>query len=263
MDRLLFIFLRRFIRRGSFTVTTAAGLHLHLWRRQRTARRGALHHGKGATRGPARSRAEARRSLYGRHLRRRTRLDCRRACDPAASGAGSPRRIGRCRGWCATCSAACSNSICGRARATTWRIITTSTAGSIRSSSTATSNIAAPISKSPDAVARRRPARQEAPSRGQAARQARRHGARYRLRLGRAGALSRRNCRRAGYRHHAVAGAIPARAKPGARARPHPGYDLPAGRLSRRRGPFRSHRLGRHVRACRRRLLRHLLRQMR
>ncbi len=44
--------------------------------------------------------------------------------------------------------------------------------------------------------------------------QARRQGARYRLRLGRACALPRRNYRRPGHRHYAVAGAIPARPEP-------------------------------------------------
>ena len=88
-------------------------------------------------------------------------------------------------------------------------------------------------------------------------------GARHRLRLGRPRALSRRDRRRARDRHHAFAGAIRARATAGGRARPDAGCDLPAGRLSRRRRPFRPHRLGRHVRACRRRLLRHVLPQVR
>ena len=44
-----------------------------------------------------------------------------------------------------------------------------------------------------------------------------------------------------------------ARAEQGARARPGAGHDVPADGLSRCRRPLRPHRLGRHVRACRRR----------
>ncbi len=54
------------------------------------------------------------------------------------------------------------------------------------------------------AVARRRSTRQETPSRGEASDRARSARARYRLRLGRACALSRRALRRARHRHHAV-----------------------------------------------------------
>ena len=70
--------------------------------------------------------------------------------------------------------------------------------------------------ETPGPVARRRPTRQEAPSRGQAPDRAGPARARHRLRLGRACALSRRAERRARHRHHAVGGAARGRA---ARAR--------------------------------------------
>ena len=120
---------------------------VHLRRRPRPAGCRALYLREGATLRPARSRAEARRSLYGRHFRRRTRLHCRRAGDPVRARAGCFTDLGPCcRGCCAICSGACSNSIRDRVRATTSRITTISTAGFTGSSSTATSNIAAPIS---------------------------------------------------------------------------------------------------------------------
>jgi cyclopropane-fatty-acyl-phospholipid synthase len=86
-------------------------------------------------------------------------------------------------------------------------------------------------------------------------------GARHRLRLGRPCALSRRDRRRQRHRHHAVAGTVCRARRPGARARPAKDAIF---RLEDYRDvdrPLRSHRVGRHVRACRRRLLRHLLRK--
>ena len=263
MDRLLFIFLRRFIRRGSFTVTTAAGSTY------------TFGDGSGPPVAVRFTTAKAQRAvlldpelkLGEAYMDGTLVVEQGSIADVLAILLRQERdrraELGCCRGSCATCSAACSNSICDPARATTSRITTTSTAGSIRSSSTATSNIAAPISNSPDQSL---DDAQLAKKRHLAAKLRLKPGATvlgHRLRLGRPCALSRRDCRRAGHRHHAIAGAIPARAKPGAGARPHAGRDVPAGGLSRCRRPFRSHRLGRHVRACRRRLLRHLLRQMR
>ena len=76
--------------------------------------------------------------------RARSRMRSRSCCGRKAS----LRRNGRCRrGSCATCFAACSSSICGRGRGAMWLTTTISTAGSTRSSSTPTSNIAAPISR--------------------------------------------------------------------------------------------------------------------
>src|SRR5579864_8682516 len=62
------------------------GQDAHFRRRQRPAGCRALHVRQGATRRVARSRDETRRSLYGRHFRRRTRLDCRRAGAPVRAG---------------------------------------------------------------------------------------------------------------------------------------------------------------------------------
>ena len=154
-----------------------------------------------------------------------------------------------------------------RARGATSRIITISTAGSIRCSSTPTGNTAAPISRTPSSrsTTPNSPRSATSPpsccSAATAAIETAR--ARHRLRLGRARPLSRRDRRRRRHRHHAVAGAArhrqrARRGKGPGRARPLP----PAG-LSRRRRAVRPHRLGRHVRACRRQPLRHLLPQER
>ena len=88
-------------------------------------------------------------------------------------------------------------------------------------------------------------------------------GARHRLRLGRAGAVSCRDLRRRGHRASPCRRsssrsptAAPRRANLDGPRR------FPLHRLPRRAGDLRPHRLGRHVRACRRRLLRDLLPQM-
>ena len=126
-------------------------------------------------------------------LRGRARLDRRRARDHARPEHRRAALGAAARPAALPPPAPAASSIRARARGATSRIITISTAGSIRCSSTPTGNTAAPISRTPDAVARRRPARQEAPSRRQAAaRRAASARARHRLRLGRARALSRR-----------------------------------------------------------------------
>ena len=128
-------------------------------------------------------------------------------------------------------------------------------------SSTPTANTAAPISNSRRPVARRRPARQEAPSRRQTVLAARRQRARHRLRLGRPRALSRGNCRRARSpasrcRRSSYASPRSARSSAGYRRATFQLRGLP-----RRRRPLRPHRIGRHVRACRRQFLRRILPQ--
>ncbi len=150
MDRLLLIFLRRFIRRGSFKVTTAGGSTY------------TLGDGSGPPVAVRFTTAAAERavlfdpelklgeSLYGRQARRRARLDRRCAGGSAAPGAQRDVELGLAAATCPlSVPPACSNTICGRGRARTSPIITTSTAGSIRCFSTATSNIAAPISTRP------------------------------------------------------------------------------------------------------------------
>ena len=72
-----------------------AGNHVHLRRRQRHAGGGAHHQPGGRMGAGARSRAEIGRSLHGRHLRGRARLDRRRAValhEPAerAAALGAP-----------------------------------------------------------------------------------------------------------------------------------------------------------------------------
>ena len=89
MERFLRLALRHFIRAGNLRVTTAGGTSFHLRRRHRAAGRDPLHHPRRPVRRAARSRAEVRRSLYGRHARRRTGNDRRRACGRVCA---APRR---------------------------------------------------------------------------------------------------------------------------------------------------------------------------
>ena len=144
-----------------------------------------------------------------------------------------------------------------RARAATSRITTISTAGSIRSSSTPTGNIAAPISRSPSSRSTTPSSPRSGISPPSCCSKPRQARARHRLRLGRARPLSRRSRRRRRHRRHAVGGA--ARRRQRARRGKGPGRPrpLPPAGLSRRQRAIRPHRLGRHVRACRRRPLRH------
>ena len=105
------------------------------------------------------------------------------------------------------------------------------------------------------------PARQEAAHRRQAAAAARPEGARHRLGLGRHGPVPQPAVRRRRDRRHPLQGTArrlePARPR-GRRGRPRA---LQAARLSPGARPLRPHRLGRHVRACRRRPLRRVLHQ--
>ncbi len=160
----------------------------------------------------ARSRTEIRRILHGRQFRGRARLD--RRCARRSASARTPTcRIGRgCKACCAICTAASNSSIRARGRAATSRIITISMAGSIRFSSMPTGNIAAPISNTPDQslddaqLAKKR--HLAAKLRLSPKPQADKPGAafahsRYRLRLGRAGLVSRRSRRRRCHRRNA------------------------------------------------------------
>ena len=87
--------------------------------------------------------------------------------------------------------------------------------------------------------------------------------ARHRLRLGRAGALSRGILPRPCHRRHAVARAMAACQRARRRKEPDPLGRFPHAGLSRPAGKIRPHRLGRHVRARRRDLLRRVFPQMR
>ena len=169
MDRLLQFLLKTFVRRGHIPTHHLPRHDFHIRRRQRPAGRGTLHQPCRRVGHPARSRAQARRSLYGRHLRGRARHDRRRAGDLLGQPSDDPPHWARPQ-WPAALSrpaARAVQSAHARARATS-RITTISTAGSIRSSSTPTGNIPAPISRRPTRP-RRGAARQEAASRRQAA----------------------------------------------------------------------------------------------
>ena len=109
-------------------------------------------------------------------------------------------------------------------------------------------------------IARRRADGEEAPYRRQAPAEGRRDGARHRLRLWRPGALSCRGRRSQGHRRHPVQRAIHRRDRsrpPGGPGRP---GRISAPGLPRRRRDLRPDRLGRHVRARRRRPLRRIFR---
>ena len=148
MDRLLQFLLKTFIRRGTFRVTTSRGTVLTF--------------GDG-TGQPVSVRFATRAAEWGILLDPELKfgeaymngtfvVEQGSIADVLAiCSARSPKcRTGRGRkGCCATCTAACSSSIRAGARAATWRIITISTAGSIRCSSTPTGNTAAAISKAP------------------------------------------------------------------------------------------------------------------
>ena len=122
------------------------------WHRQ--ACRRAHDHATGRARDPARSGAEARRSLHGRHVRGRARLDRGLPRPDRSTRTSCARaRIGRGRATsCGYLQRRLQQYNPRDARAATSRITTTSTRGSIRSSSTPTGNIAAPISRPPGAT---------------------------------------------------------------------------------------------------------------
>ena len=266
MDRLLYLLLKAFLRKGTFKLTTSQRQHLHFRRRHRQPGGRALHNARCGMGHPARSRAQARRSLHGRHAGRGARHDRRPARDRARPEHRRLPPTGRaCNGCCATSAAGCSSSIRASARGATSRITTISTAGSIRCSSTPTGNTAAPISRRPEQslddaqLAKKRHlaakllmrARHSACSTSAAA------GAGSALYLAEI-------CRRQRHRRHAVAGAAwrVANARAAEKGLADRGRVPPAG-LSRRCGTLRPHRLGRHVRACRRRLLRRVFPQVR
>ena len=104
-----------------------------------------------AARHSARSRAQVRRSLYGRHACRRARHIADVLALALSAEHRQIRRSGRgCNGCCATSGGACSSSIRLDARSATSLITTISTGGSTRSFSMPTGNIAAPISRAPN-----------------------------------------------------------------------------------------------------------------
>ena len=181
---------------------------IYLRRRHRPPGVGKVPEPTHRTADPPQSRTGAGRSLYGRHVRGRERLDRGRARDPARSA-----RHGAALGPAAMVAAlsrpahqAVQSGAAGRE--TTSPIITISTGGSIRSSSTPTSNTAAPISKR---RTRTLDDAQLAKKRHLAAKLLIGRGdprARHRFGLGRPWPLSGRNDRRRCHRHYAVDGAI-------------------------------------------------------
>ena len=238
-------------------------LDFYLRGRNRHAGGDPLHHAGSRARHPHRSRVAVRRSLYGWRHRRRAGLDRRR---PRHRARSAPRR--RTAGVGAPAMALplplsppADSSIRARGRGATSRITTISTASSTRCSSTPTGNTAAPISRRADQslddaqLAKKRHLAAKllvAPDQrvldigcgwgGLALYLAELCGARVTgITLSERAACARTRARR---REGTV--------RQGR---------LPSAGLSRRAGEIRSHRLGRHVRACRRRLLRRLLPQ--
>ena len=186
MDRVLQIVLRSFIRHGTLRLTTARGTVLEFG--DGTGEPVAVRFTTAAAErgGPARPGTCGRRSLHGRHAGDRARLDRR---FPRARDVAGLRR------QAAALGAACNGSL-----RYLWRRLAqfnpptrarAQRRASLRSRRTAL--LAVPrrrpaiqlrLFRAPRAVARRRAARQEAPSRRQAAGQARRARARHRLAAG-------------------------------------------------------------------------------
>ena len=266
MDRLLELVLRRFVRRGNLRVTTASGSVFHFGDGTGRAGRGALHqHGRAARR-DARSRAQARRSLHGRHAADRGRHDRRPACARArpdarrhAAGLGAAAMV-----RCAISTAGCSSSTCRPGRGAMSLTTTISTAGSIRCSSTPTGNTPAPISRRPTSRSTTPSSPRSATSppsccskrRTSACSTSAAAGAGLRS-ISPNSAARTSPASRCRSEQLASAQAARRRKEPGRRGRiPHAG-------LSRHRRNVRPHRLGRHVRARRPRLLRRVLPQMR
>ena len=222
MDRLLELLLEAIRAPGNPEVHHGARFCFHRRRRLGPAGRHPLHDQGRAARRAARSRAQARRSLHGRHVAGGGRHDRRPARDRARP---DQRRHAAELGAAAMVVAlflptAAAVQSCRRARAATSRITTISTAGSIRCSSTPTGNTPAPISKRPtsrstmpnsprSAISPPSSCVEDGPAR-----------ARHRLRLGRACALSRRILPRPRHRRHAVAGAMAARQRARGRKEP-------------------------------------------
>ena len=152
MDRLLELLLRRFVRRGNLRFTTARGSVFHRRRRHRPAGGDPFHDQGRRARRAARSRAQARRSLHGRHAawwRKARSPTCSRSC--SARPPTACRRAGRaCNGAALFLPAAAAVQSGRRARGATSRITTISTAGSIRCSSTPTGNTRCAYFETPD-----------------------------------------------------------------------------------------------------------------
>ena len=152
LDWLLAIFLRRYIRQGSLTVTTAAGRTYTFGDGSGPPVAVRFTTAKAAARGPVRSASSssAKPIWTARSSSSRARSPtCWRSCcgqdHDRIAALGVPLQFAA----LPVPAAAAVQSALAR-RGATSRIITISTAGSISSSSTPTGNIAAPISRRPD-----------------------------------------------------------------------------------------------------------------
>ena len=217
MDRLLSIFLSRFIRHGSLKRHHGGRQHLHVRRRHRRAGSGPLYQSQRRSvrcysipsSGSAKPIWTAvwcvERGSIADLLAILLRQDTCRAAELGVAAAAGPPPVPAC---------AAVQSPLPR-RGGMWRTITISTAGCTQLFLDADQQYSCAYFESPgqsldDA--------QLAKKRHLAAKllvAARREGARYRMRLGRPRPLSRRDRRRARHRHHAVAGAARARASSG------------------------------------------------
>ena len=261
MDRLLRYCLQQFIRRGAMNFTTASGAKF------------SCGDGTGQPVSVRFLTAEAerrvllnpelalRRSLHGRQLRRRGRLDRRRAGDPDGS-ARDGAALGQTAGWAAL-SVQASQAAQSRAaaRKITSRITTISTDGCIRSSSMPTSNIAAPISRR-----RTQPSTMRSSPRSAILPQSSWSSAAIACSTSAAAGadLSLYLAEMTGASVTGVTLSTEQLQVANARAAEKnlTAQIFPRG-LSRRRRAVRPHRVGGHVRACRRRLLRNLFQALR
>ena len=212
---------------------------------------------------PARPRAPVRRGLHGRHVRGRGGLD-RGFPRPRCARAGRRPALGRpARGDAIRSGGGSASSIGAPTRGAMSPTTTISTTGSTRCSSIPTASTAAPISRRPAS-----PSTTPSSPRNGIWRPSFSSGPGDRILdigsgWGGPCTLSRRVLPGAGDRDHPVERAARGGAGAGRRRRARIQSRFQAHRLPGCRGPLRPHRLGRHVRACRRRLLRRLLPQMR
>ena len=225
---------------ATFAFTTASGSVFHFRRRHRPAGRGAVHRPRPPQRGvlldPELKLGEC---LHGRHAAGGGRHDRR----PAGASCSARRADGMPPNWARPQwfaalpqPAAAAVQSARRARSAMSRITTTSTAGSTRCSSTPTGNTAAPISRRPTNRSTTPSSPRSATSPPSCCSRSRPTARpRYRLRLGRACALSRRILPRARHRHHAVARTVAARHRARRREGPGAARRIPAAGLSRHR----------------------------
>ena len=213
MDRLLRYFLSQFIRRGAMTVYDRKRGQIQLRRWHRRAGIGPVPDPRRRAPDAAQSRTGARRSLHGRHVRHRERLDRGCAGDPDGSARNSAA-LGQAAMGAALSGQACQAVQSAPPRPEQRRASLRSRRPALFALSRCRQAIQLRLFRDARDDAGRRPARQETASRRQAADRARRPRARHRFRLGRPWPVSGRDDRGRRHRRHAVDRTIAGRRTP-------------------------------------------------